>query len=272
LSDYSTTSQDFDVFSPRFGVKFFFPDSKTVQFHTTIGTAFVPPTAYQIAGDYEYFGDIIQGNKDIDPEKSITWDFGVTVKDRKKGYSADITYFDTDIEDKIVEYVKDEAASIKSYKNSDEATIRGIEWELSYDFGILMDTQALVELYCSGTHLLDSEEYSNGQWKDICNVSDTKYNVGIMYDDSKFFTKINMRHIGTIKDTDWDDINNNKIKKGDIISYGDFNIFDLSAGISFLENHKITVNLDNIFDTYYYEKGGYPLDGRSYYFQYSFKF
>ncbi|MDY6854570.1 MAG: TonB-dependent receptor [Thermodesulfobacteriota bacterium] len=271
-NEYSTESQDFEVFSPRLGVKYFFPKSRIFQFHSTIGTAFVPPTAYQIAGDYEYYGDIIQGNEDIDPEKSVTWDAGLTIKQIEKGYSVDLTYFNSDVEDKIVEYLKDEVANIRSFKNSDEAKIRGIEWELSYDFGVLMGLQSVIELYCNCTCLIESEEYNEGEWKDIQNVSDTKYNVGILYHDNRFFGRFSLRHIGKMKDTDWDDINNDGEKKGDVISYGNFDILDFSAGISFLKHHKISISIDNILDTYYYEKGGYPLDGRTYYAQYTFKF
>ena len=271
-SDYSTELQNFNVWSPRLGVKYFFPQSKILQFHSTIGTAFVPPTAYQIAGDYEYFGDIIQGNKDIDPEKSMTWDAGLTVKQMEKGYRVDLTYFSTRVEDKIVEYLKDEAANIRSYRNSDKAEIKGIEWELSYDFGVLMDLQSVVELYCNGTFLIESEEYNDGEWKDIQNVSGTKYNVGILVDNNQWFGRLSLRHIGSMKDTDWDDIDNDGEKKGDVISYGDFDIFDVSVGVSFLDHHKISLNIDNIMDTYYYEKGGYPLDGRNFYAQYTLTF
>ena len=271
-SDYSTESQSFDVWSPRLGVKYFLPQSKIFQFHSTIGTAFVPPTAYQIAGDYEYFGDIIQGNKDIDPEKSVTWDAGLTVKQMEKGYRVDLTYFSTRVEDKIVEYLKDEVANIRSFRNSDEAEIKGIEWEFSYDFGVLMGLQSVVELYCNGTTLIESEEYNEGEWKDIQNVSDTKYNVGVLVNNSQWFGRLSLRHIGSMKDTDWDDIDNDGEKKGDVISYGDFDIIDFSAGVSFLNHHKISVNIDNIMDTYYYEKGGYPLEGRTYYAQYTLTF
>lgn len=278
-SDYSTESQEFDVFSPRLGVKCFFLQSRIFQFHSTIGTAFVPPTAYNIAGDYEYYGSLIEGNPDIDPEKSITWDAGLTMKQMKKGYSLDLTYFNTDIKDKILEYatgevrnVDGEDLQVKSYKNSDEAKIKGLEWELSYDFGVLMGLQSVIELYCNGTHLLESEEYSDGEWQDIHNVSDTKYNLGVFYDDNRFNARLNMRHIGKMKDTDWDDINDNGITKGDVISYGNFNILDISAGVSFLKHHKISASIDNILDTYYYEKGGYPLEGRTYYAQYTCTF
>ncbi|MBU0991434.1 MAG: TonB-dependent receptor [Proteobacteria bacterium] len=278
-SDYSTESQDFNVLSPRLGVKYFFPQSRIFQFHSTIGTAFVPPTAYQIAGDYEYYGNIIQGNKDIDPEKSMTWDAGITMKQVGKSYSVDLTYFNTDIEDKIVEYstgevrtVDGEDLLVKSYRNSDEANIRGIEWELSYDFGVLTGLQSVIELYCNGTYLLKAEEYTENEWNDIQNVSDKKYNVGIRYEGSRFFGKFNLRHIGNMKDTDWDDINDNGITKGELITYGNFDILDISAGASFLKHHKISVSIDNILDTYYYEKGGYPLDGRTYYAQYALSF
>lgn len=102
---YATTltprSADFDTFNPRAGVVYRL--AKDWRLHSTIGTAFITPTSSQTAGYYDKMSgkqrQITTGNTDLKPESSETWDVGL-------GYdhdwlAVDLTYFHTDVDDKI---------------------------------------------------------------------------------------------------------------------------------------------------------------------------
>lgn len=114
---------------------------------------------------------------------------------------------------------------------------------------------------------MDAEEQvAADQWRDIHNVSHTKFNSGLRYDDGTFFARFNARYMGKRKDKDW------YTRGYPEIEYDDFTVCDLSAGVTFKRHHRIQINIDNIFDVYYFEKPEYPLPGRSIFAQYTFTF
>jgi outer membrane cobalamin receptor len=56
------------------------------------------------------------------------------------------------------------------------------------------------------------------------------------------------------------------------IEYPSFTVVDLMVGMSFLDNHQISLKVDNLLDKDYYEKKGYNKPGRAFYASYSYKF
>ncbi|ETR69880.1 MAG: iron complex outermembrane recepter protein [Candidatus Magnetoglobus multicellularis str. Araruama] len=269
-TDFTPGSETFDIVNPRLGFKYFLDETRMFQFHSTIGTAFVPPESSEMAGYSERElsdGTIMikKGNADLDPETSITIDFGFSVSKPSLGFFADITYFNTIVDDKIATHVISLTES--SYNNAFEAKMNGVEWELSQDFGTLMAQDYSLELYLNGTFFIESEEQiSENKWQDIYNVSPLKFNAGISYQDTVFFGKFNIRYMDERKDNDW------YTSGYPEITYDDFTVCDLSFGANFQTYHKVKVNIENIFDEDYFEKPEYPLPGRSIYVDYSFQF
>ncbi len=109
-------------------MKYFFDNARMFQLHSTIGTAFVPPEAMEMAGYAETEltdGTImyLRGNPDLDPEKSVTWDAGFSLHNRPMGFFADLTYFHTHVDDKITDYTV--STTERTYINAFEAKI---EW------------------------------------------------------------------------------------------------------------------------------------------------
>ena len=251
-------------------MKYFFDNARMFQLHSTIGTAFVPPEAMEMAGYAETEltdGTImyLRGNPNLDPEKSVTWDAGFSLHNRPMGFFADLTYFHTNVDDKITDYTV--STTERTYINAFEAKMSGVEWEISQDLGALMSWNQKVEIYFNGTYFIEAEEQtSDDEWQDIHNVSDLKFNTGISYDNDTIFGKFNIRYMGERKDKDW-------YSSGyPVITYDSFTVCDLSVGVRFKKRHKIKVSVDNIFDKNYYEKPEYPLPGRAIYADYSITF
>jgi outer membrane cobalamin receptor len=46
-----------------------------------------------------------------------------------------------------------------------------------------------------------------------------------------------------------------------VVDYPAFGVADLSASYRVHPQHAVVLTINNIFDTYYYEKKGYPLAG-----------
>lgn len=57
---------------------------------------------------------------------------------------------------------------------------------------------------------------------------------------------------------------------GGTYEYPDFLVFDLYARWNLAPEHRLSLQVDNLEDEYYFEKGDYPFAGRSYYVAYRY--
>ena len=265
-TDFHPGSETFDTFSPRAGIRYNLVSG--LSFHSTIGKAFVPPTADQMAGYSErQVGDttmITRGNPDLDPETSWTWDLGVSLERPESGMSSDITWFVTEVDDKITRVTH---GNTTTFANSSEAEIAGLEFKARWDLGKLLGLGRKVELFVDGTRLFHAREKVEGEgWNDIHNVAHWKVNYGIRYDDGLLDGSITARYMGKRKDYDWYSPGYPEIE------YPDFNVVDLQAGITVRKHHHLGLKVTNLFDTFYYEKPEFPLEGRAWYLRYTYEF
>jgi vitamin B12 transporter len=265
-TDFTPNSASFSTFSPRGGLNYLFDPG--VRLHTTIGQAFVPPSAFELAGysetEVQGVTMITQGNSNLDPETSLTYDGGVGFDRPGWGLSLDVTYFHTDVDDKIVSV---QTGNLKTYENGLGAEIEGLETMLSFDIGAPLGWERSLALFANSTHIFKAEEeQSDGTMKDIQNVAEYTINYGIRYGDGLFDGKVNVRNQGKMKDTDW-------VTAGyPEIEYPSFTVVDLALGVTLFNHYRLLFKIDNIFDMDYYEIKGYPKPGRAFYASYGFKF
>ncbi|BCO10366.1 TonB-dependent receptor [Desulfolithobacter dissulfuricans] len=265
-TDFTPNSEDFSTFSPRAGLNYNL--DLGLRLHTTIGKAFVPPTAAQLAGyaetDVGGVTMVTRGNPDLNPESSITWDIGIGYAQPRLGLSMDVTYFHTDVDDKITTIT---VGNTTTYENSLSAEMEGLETEFSFDIGAPMNWDRSLELFVNATHMFKAEEEQpDGTMSDIHNVADYTINYGLRYSDDMFDARLHFRSQGRMKDTDWTAPGYPEIE------YPSFTVADLVVGMSFKEHHRLTLKVDNLFDEYYYEKTGYPKPGRGLYLSYRYAF
>ncbi len=265
-TDFTPNEEDFTYFSPRAGLNYNFDCG--ARLHTTLGQAFVPPNASQLAGYSENYVDgvtmVTKGNADLDPENSTTWDIGTGFEKPEMGLSFDITYFYTDINDRITRMTE---GLVTTYENSLGAETQGIEVEASFDLGQVLEWKRSLKFYFNSTNIINAEEeLAGGLTKDIHNVADYTYNYGVQYDDGMFDGRFHFRTVGEMRDTDWTAAGYPEIE------YPSFTVADLVVGYNFLEQHRVALTLDNLFDEDYYEKKGYPKPGRAIYLSYTFSF
>lgn len=265
-TNFTPNSEDFSQFSPRVGANYLFDNG--VRLHTTLGQAFVPPDAFELAGYAESLvGGVVmttQGNADLDPESSTTWDVGVGYERPDYGLAFDVTYFDTKVDDRITRVTE---GYVTTYQNSLDAKIQGLETTLSFDVGAPLNWDRSLTFYANATNFFKAEEeLVGGGYQDIHNVADYTYNYGIQYDDSVIDSRLHFRSVGHMRDTDWNAPGYPEIE------YPTFTVADLVVGISFKDHHKVTFTASNLFDEDYYEKKGYPLAGQAFYLSYKFSF
>lgn len=265
-TNFTPNSESFSTFSPRAGLNYKF--GQGVRLHTTIGKAFVPPSASQLAGYAETVVKgvtmITKGNPDINPETSVTYDLGVGYEQPKWGLSLDLTYFHTDVDDKITSVT---IGNTTTYQNMLGAEMEGLETILSFDMGAPLDWDRSLSFFVNSTHIIKAEEeQKGGVMQDIHNVAEYTLNYGVQYDDGIVNGKLHSRTQGPMKDKNWTAAGYPEIE------YPSFTVVDLMVGATFLNNHQISLKVDNLFDKDYYEKRGYPKPGRAFYASYRYEF
>ncbi len=89
---------------------------------------------------------------------------------------------------------------------------------------------------------------------------------GVDYEWGPWIGRFSLRHVGTQKDNDWN------VAGTPIINYPTFTVADLHGGYRFAEAHRVSLDVQNLFDKDYFEKKGFPLAGRSFLLRYHYEF
>jgi vitamin B12 transporter len=275
LSRFGVASRSNTVVNPSGGLVYL-PGGGT-RLHASGGRAFVNPDAFFVAGYSERspgngrkVAFVTRGNPDLRPESSVSWDVGAGVDRPRQGIDLDLTYFHTNVRDRIfgtsvptvgtqLTASGDTILSVGTYRNSERAEIRGIEARAGYDFGAAAGYDRSLRVFINATRFLRAEEITFDITSDIRNVADLTAVFGAEYDDlRRFSTRLSGRYVGERLDFDFSDFAN----IGDV-RYPAFLVFDATASLRVAERYRLGVLLGNLTDENYYEVRGYNLPGRS---------
>jgi len=274
--DNAGKKESYNTFNPNIGVKYLIGGGLAV--HSSFGTAFSMPDAYQKAGEFLYNGTITRGNPDLKPEKSRTIDAGISFSKPQSGIDFDFTYFYTWNDDMIVEelYTENEQ-KYKGFKNADEAKKSGMEIMASYDFGTLFERRFSLKLYGNLTWMFLYEDCTDGVWNKTWSVRKQNANFGLDFLHNKGFSaRLNGRFIGhrieknyiaakyrpTLADLMEESQPYNL--ENSLIKHPQFMVFDFNASYPVNRSLTVGVNVNNLFDENYTEKDGYNMPGRSF--------
>ncbi|HEY0054649.1 MAG TPA: TonB-dependent receptor [Pedobacter sp.] len=288
LTTYAPGKETNPFISPSLAAQYTVLNLLTV--HGTIGRAFVTPDAYNVAGYSELVNattkkaSVTIGNAGLKNESSTSWDAGLRFNKRELGISADVTYFKTEVKDRITTLrttptggEKTESgyliASSTTYVNANRANIEGLEAEFSYDFGALNNYRYSLKVFANATRTFEAEEVTVVQatgaetFKDIYNVANFTSTYGIEYNTLKGLDfRITGRYVGERKDTDFSDVNAPEIV------YPSFMTLDFGASYIYAKKHTVSLLANNLTDENYYEKRGFNLQGRSFSLRYALSF
>lgn len=285
LDTYAPGKESNPFFSPSLAAQYQVLNNLTV--HATAGRAYVTPDAYNVAGYSEIVNrkkaSITQGNPDLKNENSFSWDAGIRYHKNESGFVADLTYFHTDVKDRIttertvpqgIELTEngDTIMSRTTYINANKGRIRGLEAELSFDLGALQHNQYSLRAFINGTRTFTAEEITiaaNGTktTKDIYNIAHLTYSYGVEYNNRKGIEiRLNGRYTGHRKDSDFNDA-----QRPEIV-YPEFMVLDFYAGYTYARKHTVGLFVNNLTDENYYEKRGFNLAGRNINVRYTITF
>ncbi|WP_166436989.1 TonB-dependent receptor [Niastella caeni] len=261
--------------------------------HYNIGRAFRFAQAFEIAGYFEeYLPDnkirITTGNPELKNEQNLTQDAGIKYNNSKRGYSFDITFFNTRVENRVRQIALTELTGqtysdgriidrYLTYTNADKANIRGLEIEGSYDFGVLKNYHYGLRVFVNITRLIKAEDITKGSGTTpdvknrIRNVAPLNVGYGIEFDNLKTFSaRISGRYLSKRFAQDFG--NSNPVLNGAYMKYPRYIVLDLTANYKIAKQHIVSFRISNITDENYYETRGYNMPGRFTGLRYTYRF
>jgi outer membrane receptor protein involved in Fe transport len=276
LTTFTPGSTDFQVFDPRGGVVFKLTDAWRL--HATAGRAFAPPQGSQLAGQGEEIAGaqrrLTTGNPDLKPERNTTYDAGI-------GYAsahvaADLTYFDSETKGSIATVVLTNTPTLRqsTYVNANHSRYRGVEAAFDADAGAWLGLpDGRLSLSATATHLIKAQDVIAGVPTPVRNVADWKAAVSATVSDGgKLSATLTARYNGER----WDGDNTQGFLytggKGGAFLYDTFTVVDLSTRWKATPRDTLRLDVSNLFDKAYYEKGDYPMPGRAIYARYARSF
>ncbi len=241
---------------------------KNLSAYSSFGTAFLSPTALQMTGayqyDYTYYWDGVaytgtaryKGNTNLNPEQSKTFELGLNYY--KGNFSADLTWFNTNYENKIVQVkLNDDQGDYDSYSNAKQARMSGFETEISYDFRDCFDNNFSIQPYLKWTYLYHAKQKEENEKIDILYVKKHNALFGLRLSDiKKFDSSINFKYAGKRKEMTW-----GVDGSFDIPAYM---TIDISSSYKLNDIFKFGIEVNNLLDERYGERYGYILSGRNF--------
>jgi vitamin B12 transporter len=254
-TNFTPSTTTFTVFNPSVGIKQQIAGG--VRVHGTAGRAFVPADASALTGyTTSIIGgrtQIIQGNPDLKPEHSVSGDVGVELL--SSASLLDVTYFRTSVKDRVVSNVRISNSPppdpiILSAVNTLASRISGMDVDASHQLS------RTITLFANMTHYFSRREQlpATGE-RNILNVAANTVRAGVDLDAGPFSGRLLARYVEGRQDQDFN------LPGSPVVDYPDFVVVDLSAMYRVRPEHAVLVSVNNLFDRYYFEKKGFPLQG-----------
>jgi len=267
MVDPAGNTEDHDNWIKSFGVAYHLNDNWKVRAH--YGEAFKVPGADQLAADYSVnygLGPIqFQGNPDLDPESSKTYEAGIDYSDGV--INASFGYFFTDFEDKITQVG---IPGGYTWENSGEAELSGFEAQISADLVLFGREDLRLKPYLNGTYFDRYRDLDNHEDLKYMNEINASYGFGLILP-KDFSARLNFAYHGRKLVEDWE--NNVWPAPVEVIETGGFTVVDLGVSKQLFDSKcTVSANVGNLFDKDYAYVEGYPMPGRNYQVRVSYRF
>lgn len=235
-----------NTFTYKIGTDYFLESTGTIV-KSNWGTGFVPPSLLFLYGKkVPHKHRVIEGNPNLSPEKSQTFDVGFIQKIGSK-VRISATFFWSKINNLIV-LVENRKNHVYTPENVNKCISRGIESTISYEFNNILgfelsDTYTQSGLTQSGATTL------------ISSIPRNVISGSLVLKYKKFYSQLNGRYIGTMYDGSGNQI-------------GRYTLFSVTISYKIDRNIELSLYAQNIFDKFYYSPWngyGYATPPRSFY-------
>ena len=294
----------FNVFNPSAGVLYAIGGG--VRAHGSIGRAFLAPDAFGRAGITQTVAanvaSITFGNPGLKAEHAITADLGLGITRMDGAFDLDVTYFHTDVTDRITSARASFAAGsrpvlangnlvsrVTTSVNAGSAQIRGMEGTVRYDIGAALGRSWSLNAFANATRIFSATEtmpavtVNAAQFNGQTNFSPTSIFQGVRI--GAPLTELRIKNVASANwnvGLEYDDRSRFRIGAlgryvgtrtdtdfsdfSDVsdIEYPPFAVLDLTGGVRLTRRVRADVQVNNVTDENYYEKRGYNLPGRAF--------
>ncbi|MBU1053928.1 MAG: TonB-dependent receptor [Proteobacteria bacterium] len=152
-----------DTFNPQFGVVYDL--NKDTSLHASVAKKTRFPKLIELYSNHA------GGNPDLDPQKAITYEVGIS-RDFTEKIKGSVAYFYNDIDD-LIERVRDPVSGDRIYVNINKAKIEGVE--ASLDFHLIKD------LYINANYTYMSTEDDANDDRELENRPRHRINLDVRY-------------------------------------------------------------------------------------------
>ena len=257
-TNFEPSESTFTVFNPSVGFKHEIGGGLRV--HFAAGRAFIPAEAIMLTGLTTTViggrGQISQGNPDLKPERSTSVDAGAEWIGRRT--RLDVTAFRTVVKDRFISNVvisnpPPPGPIVVSIVNGLDAHITGVDFEVEHRLNRRTGVFANVTHYFTRKERLPS-----GAEQDILNVAESSLRLGVDLDLWRLRARVGGRYVAGRRDNDFN------APGFPIVDYENFTVIDATIAYQLARAHAVSMTVNNVFDAFYYEKLGYPLQGVSF--------
>ncbi len=270
------SDKTYSTFNPNINLKFMLLPELNI--HASAGTAFLTPAAYEKAGSYSTIAFVYNGNPNLRPESSESFDAGITYENNKIGTKAELSFFDNKQNNIIVSTLTGKDSV--SYANASSALSNGIEGLISYDIGSLSGYKYSLKIYANITWLFNStltnadvtsqmkyiRKYNASFGMDYMGFKSFKLRINGRFSGHRFEDNLLIGYDSNLKPVPLTTPGGTQIRPAliynPVIQMPEFIIFDLSAGYTIANQYTFGLTLKNLLDENYTEKDGYNMPGR----------
>ncbi len=294
----------FTVFNPSAGLLYAIGGG--VRAHGSVGRAFLAPDAFGRAGLIQTVtagaAAITFGNPSLAAEHSVTGDIGLGLSRGGGAFDADVTYFATNVTDRITSARATFAAGqrptladgtqvsrVQTSVNAGSATIRGFEVAVRYDVGAALGRRWSLNAFANATRIFEATERTPTVTVDAAQFNGrTNFTPASIFQGVRIGAPETDVRIKNVAAATWnvglEYDSRSRVRAGvlgryvgtrtdadfsdfaDIsdIEYPPFAVLDLTGGLRITSRLRADLQVSNVTDENYYEKRGYNLPGRAF--------
>ena len=261
-SPYTLTypTKDFSQFSPKASVVYL-PSEKTT-LRASVGQAFRAPTLSDLYSSWvSSSGKLSQANPNLKPEKTTSWELGIEQK-FATNTSLRATYYENYLTDLI--YTTDVSSTLSEKRNAGKAEIKG--FELAVKQKLTDGINVFANFTYNDAKIVENVSVPESIGKKVTYVPEQQFNLGLDLQEGAWSGSVTGTYVDEISTKD----DNSDIYKETYGAYESYFTVDIKAGYRINDALNVSLAIDNLLDTEYYQY--YRTPGRTFFGEISYRF
>lgn len=251
-------------FSPKVGIlfkpEFGFDPWELNRIRASWGTAFRPPSVYELYKTWSFWGRVYEANPKLEPETNTSWEVGLD--QTLFGTKVSFTHYQSKLEKLI--YYKQITKKHNKRENAGKGEIKGVEIEATRDITPYISLSG--NLTYQHTEITENRGDPESVGKQFERVPKRMHNLTLLFHKAGLSASLAWRYVSKV----YGKSDNSDTQEGVYGSYDPVNNLNAKIRYKLGENLELSVALDNLLDREYYEY--YKAEGRSFFIGGEYKF